>query len=333
LRVGEGICSIHLFCPLLSVDALCIFGLKGSNLEYTYWAYGLKVGSQLPFPELLPLQNDTPCDLTVSLGSIPVIDKTINGYHSEYYDITPTTYRITIKDVASYSVQDGKSIIIEAHQNADQDSIRLFCLSNAFAAALQQRKAIPIHCAALIDKGELVLILGDSGAGKSTTMASLIKKGLKPFSDDVCVPFKDPESSLISFYSSYPMMKFWKETLELVGLENAVDRKIRPDMEKYGIYFHPSFLTEALNPKLIILLEKNDKLSSPEVAAISGIELFSRLESNAYRGEYLGFSDLKKDHFMLFTQLANQSACFVLKRPSIGNFVDEVAQKIINLLK
>jgi hypothetical protein len=290
------------------------------------------VGSQLPFPELLPVQNDDPCDLTVAWGLIPVIEKTINGFHSDTYDITPTSYRITIKDVASYFVQKGKSIVIEPDDNADQDSIRLFCLSNAFAAALHQRKTIPLHCAALIDKGELVLILGDSGAGKSTTMASLMKEGLKPFSDDVCVPLNNPETGKISFFSSYPMMKFWKETLELVGLENAVDRKIRPDMEKYGIYFHQSFLTEALNPKLIILLEKNDKLSSTDVAPISGIELFTRLESNAYRGEYLGFSDLKKEHFMLFTQLANQSACFVLKRPSAGNFVQEVAQKIINLL-
>jgi hypothetical protein len=315
------------------VDALCIFGLKGNKLEYTYWAYGLKVGSQLPFPELMPLQNDDPCDLTVVWGVMPIVEKTPTGFHSKSYDITPSQYRMTIKEVASYFVQDGKSIIIEAHQNADQDSIRLFCLSNAFAAALHQRKTIPLHCASLIDKGELVLILGDSGSGKSTTMASLMNEGFKPFSDDVCVPFKNPESGLISFYSSYPMMKFWKETLELVGMENAVDRKIRPDMEKYGIYFHQSFLIDALNPKLIILLEKTDQVSSPIVAPISGSELFTRLESNAYRGEYLVFSDLKKEHFMLFTQLANQSACFVLKRPSIGNFVDEVAQKIINLLK
>jgi hypothetical protein len=226
---------------LLSVDALCIFGLKGSILDYTYWAYGLKVGSQLPFPELLPLQNDDPCDLAIAWGAIPVIEKTLNGFHSEAYDITPTHYRITIKDVASYFVQDGKTIFIEAHENADQETIRLFCLSNAFAAALHQRKTIPIHCAALIDNGELVLILGNSGAGKSTTMASLIQQGLKPFSDDVCVPLHDPETGMISLFSSYPMMKFWKETLELVGLNSKADRKIRPDIEKYGIYFHQSF--------------------------------------------------------------------------------------------
>jgi hypothetical protein len=175
-------------------------------------------------------------------------------------------------------------------------------------------------------------LLGINGAGKSTTMASLIQKGLKPFSDDVCVPFHDPKTGKIRLFSSYPMMKFWRESLDLVGLNSKVDRKIRPNMEKYGIYFHQSFLTEALNPKLIILLEKTDEVSTPILAHLSGIELFIKLESNAYRGEYLGFSDLQKEHFMLFAQLAKHSGCYLLKRPLTGNFVDEVAQKIINLL-
>ena len=314
------------------MDPLCIFGLKGSNLVYTYWAYGLKVGSQIPFPELFSIAEDGPVDLEIALGVIPIIEKTEAGYHSADYDITPDAYRITIKDVASYHVSEGKRIIITAEPNADQDSIRLFCLSNALAAALHQRKTIPLHCSAILDKGELVLVFGASGAGKSTTMAALLQKGYKPFSDDVCVPVFDAESNELRLFSSYPMMKFWKETLDLTGFLLKADRKIRPDMEKYGTYFHQSFLTTALKPKLILLLEKSDLITFPTIEPIVGIELFTRLESNAYRGEYLGFSDLKKEHFTLFTQLANQARCFVLKRPVSGNFVQQVAEKIINLL-
>jgi hypothetical protein len=127
-------------------------------------------------------------------------------------------------------------------------------------------------------------------------------------------------------------MKFWKETLDLTGYSLKADRKIRPDMEKYGMYYHEDFLTASLKPKLIILLEKDDTIATPIMESISGVKLFQLLETNAYRGEYLGFSDLKKEHFMVFAQLANQARCFVLKRPATGNFVQEVAGKIINLL-
>ncbi len=299
---------------------------------YTYWAYGLKVGSQIPFPELFPIEDDGPMDLEIIFGDIPIIEKTETGYHSADYDITPYAYRITIKDVASYHVSEGKRIIISADPNADQDSIRLFCLSNAFAAALQQRKTIPLHCSAILEKGELVLVFGASGAGKSTTMLSLLQKGYKPFSDDVCVPVFHAAYNEIRLFSSYPMMKFWKETLDLTGYSLKADRKIRPDMEKYGIYYHEDFLTTSFKPKLIVVLEKDDKIDAPIIEPISGIKLFQLLEANAYRGEYLGFSDLKKEHFTVFAQLANQARCFVLKRPTSGNFVKEVADKIINLL-
>ena len=299
---------------------------------YTYWAYGLKVGSQIPFPELFPIADDGPMDLEIAMGDIPHIEKTEGGFHSSDYDITPDTYRITVRDIASYHVAQGKRIIISADPNADQDSIRLFCLSNAFAAALHQMRTIPLHCSAILDKGELVLIFGASGAGKSTTMASLLQKGYKVFSDDVCVPVFDAASNEICLFSSYPMMKLWNETLDLTGLGLKADRKIRPDMEKYGIYFHEDFLTVSLKPKLIVVLEKDDKIEAPVIEPTGGIKLFQILEANAYRGEYLGFSDLKKEHFMLFTQLSNQARCFVLKRPASGNFVLEVAEKIINLL-
>jgi hypothetical protein len=314
------------------VDALCIFGLKGSNLVYTYWAYGLKVGSQIPFPELFPIADDGPMDLEIAMGDIPHIEKTEDGFHSADYDITPDAYRITVRGVASYHVANGKLIVISADPNADQDSIRLFCLSNAFAAALHQLRTIPLHCSAILHKGELVLVFGASGAGKSTTMASLLQKGHKAFSDDVCVPVFHAASNELRLFSSYPMMKFWKETLDLTGLRLKADRKIRPDMEKYGIYFHEDFLIWSLKPKLIVVLEKDDTIEAPIINPIGGIKLFQLLEANAYRGEYLGFSDLKKEHFMLFTQLANQARCFVLKRPASGNFVQEVAEKIINLL-
>jgi hypothetical protein len=290
------------------------------------------VGSQIPFPELFPIEDDGPKDLEIVLGDIPVIKKTATGYHSAGYDITPDTYRINIKDVAGYHVSQGRRIIISSHPNADHDSIRLYCLSNAFAAVLHQRRTIPLHCSAILDKGELVLVFGASGAGKSTTLASLLQKGYKPFSDDVCVPIFHAGSNEIGLFSSYPMMKFWKETLDITGFSLKVDRKIRPDMEKYGMYYHDDFMTASFKPKLIVVLEKDDKFETPVIGPIGGIKLFQLLEANAYRGEYLGFSDLKKEHFMLFTQLANQARCFLLKRPASGNFVKEVAEKIINLL-
>ena len=61
----------------------------------------------------------------------------------------------------------------------------------------------------LSDSTERVLIgiIGKPGAGKSTLMAALMKRGFTLFSDDVCVPVSGTSEGVF-MHSSYPMMKF-----------------------------------------------------------------------------------------------------------------------------
>ena len=272
--------------------------------------------SEIEFPELFPFVDQANTAVTLKVGKAPNVEPHPNGIHRANLDITPHEYRLSVKGVADYYVSAGAMIIIEIHENSSTDLVRLYCLSNAFAALLHQRKSIPIHGAALLVNDQLLMILGDSGVGKSTTLAGLLKRGLKPFSDDVCVPFREEE--LWKFYASYPMMKFWKSTLELKGMELNTDRRIRPDLEKYGLYFHGQFNISPKKPFVIFLLSKSDQIPRATISRISGIELFQHLEKNAYRGEYLPATDLKREHFHFFTSLANQVPCFRVDRPEQG---------------
>jgi len=294
---------------------------------YHYWAYGLIVASELEFPELYPLDPDITASVTLVVGKIPLVQSHPEGIHQENIEITPFEYRLKVDGVAQYYVALGKKIIIEPEENVSNDLIRLYCLSNAFAALLHQRKIIPLHCAAVLDNDQLVMIFGDSGAGKSTTMAGLISKGFLPFSDDVCVPEKGGDNKW-RFYSSYPMMKFWKSTLEMKDLKLQSDRKIRSDMDKYGIYFHDQFCLESKNPMAIFILKKTSDIEHPILSKINGIQLFQELDKNAYRGEYLRATSLKREHFIFLSQLANQVVCFILQRPEIGENHEQVIKII-----
>ena len=299
---------------------------------YHYWAYGLTVASEMEFPELFPFPVQSVPDVCLTVGPVPIVNSHPKGLHLNSLDITPDQYRLEVKEVARYHVSKGKMIIVDPDPLASADVIRLYCLSNAFAALLHQRKTIPLHAAALLKDDKLVMILGDSGSGKSTTMAALLQKGLSPFSDDVCVPVFS--EGVCKFYASYPMMKFWKSTLELPGLNLKVDRKIRPNMEKYGVYFHNQFNIEAKNPHVIFILSNSDQFKEFKIFPINGIDLFQELDRNAYRGEYIGATDLRREHFDFFSRLANQVPCFRIERPSQGVdpslIVKMISQKIVN---
>ncbi len=297
---------------------------------FHYWAYGLKLASEISFPELMPISSEDSFELMVSVQ---------DGYSDSNFDslreksfvhVEEVSYKLIVPHVAQYEVQGGNSIVIKPFQNASNDAVRLFCLSNAFAAALQQKGQIPLHCAAVRKSEKTILVFGHSGSGKSTTLAGLLEQGFEVISDDVVVPRIHADEVWID--SSYPMIKLWKETIDRFKIWDRVDRKIRPDMEKYGLYFHETFSMEPNIPRQAIFLQKSDECSEVSVSSLTGIELFQRLDSNAYRGENLGHMNLKEEHFKVLSLLAGQVNAFVVSRPAEGDHVQEVVDAVAELL-
>lgn len=296
---------------------------------YYYWAYGLIVKSEIIFPELFSVVETDQVDVELILGDIPEITRKDGDYHAAYQIITSTESKLTIPKVGNYYAGFGKLIIINKEDDADWDSVRLFCLSNSFAAILHQRKTIPLHCAAFLHNEQLVLIFGHSGAGKSTILAAMMSRGYQVFSDDVCVPIIDQVTGGVSLFSSYPMLKYWKATADRMGMHtDDLSRKIRPDMDKYGIYFHDNFIIESRKPVFVFLLEKLKEYTITSLQPLTGVALFQRLEENAYRGQQLGHMNLKREHFNLFTSLANQSKSYLIQRAEEEDSIDFIADLI-----
>jgi hypothetical protein len=236
-------------------------------------------------------------------------------------------FYLNVTGIGKYYATSGNLIIIEPFATADLESLRLYCLSNVFAAILFQRQVFPLHAAALIIDNKLVLICGDSGAGKSSLQASLLSKGAKIFSDDVCVPSLSA-SGEVFMYPSYPLMKFWRDTLSYFPFLGEPDVQLRPNYEKFGFFFHDEFQEKALSPSLVFFLEKSSVISDLHLREIKGVELFQKLDSNVYRGEFLGQLDLRMSHFKLFSKLANQIQGYVIERPDGINTIKELSDKV-----
>ena len=66
---------------------------------------------------------------------------------------------------------------------------------------------------------------------------------------------------------------------------------------------------------------------------IKGVELFQKLNSNVYRGEFLGKLDLRMSHFDLFSKLANQLQGYVIERPDSINTINELSDKVEEIIR
>ncbi|HEY1055502.1 MAG TPA: hypothetical protein VGE24_10210, partial [Emticicia sp.] len=220
--------------------------------------------------------------------------------------------------------------------NADEKSIRLFFLSNAMAAILYQRGSIPMHASAIYDTDGIILFMGDSGAGKSTTVATLQAKGYRIFSDDICVPIQ--EGDTLKAFAAYPIMKLWKDTFDKVDVGFIKEEnRIRPEIEKYGKSFYYSFDIQALPIKHIFILEKDASLDSEltSMQSIQGVEAFKHLQYYAYRLPYIEAMGLKKTYFELLSTLCNKIPVSLISRPDdnstfndLTGFVELVLDKI-----
>src|SRR3954462_12329994 len=123
---------------------------------YNYRGFGLHILSEIEFPELLPAIADV-ADITVKIGDVPV---TIEGKrllgNDISYIINEEELLFSVKDIATYYAAYGREIIIAPEKgNLEMRSIRLFVLATAIAAILLQRRLLPLHASAILDKEEL----------------------------------------------------------------------------------------------------------------------------------------------------------------------------------
>lgn len=291
-----------------------------------YFAYGLTIASNIDFPELYVIPPTQKPDVLVNIGNIPAhLPVNENGNQVNIH-ITATEYFLFVNDAGSFYAVNGNEVIIEPIANADMKVVRIFFLSNAMTAILYQRKLVPIHAAAIYDANGIVLFLGDSGAGKSTTTATLQAKGYRVFSDDVCVPIKNADG--LSAFAAYPMMKLWKDSFEKanIGRYQEEDR-LRPDLDKYGKLFNESFITEARPIKKIFILEKSDT-DVFQYMPVKGIEAFKYLQNYAYRYQYIEIMGVTKAYFDIISALSNQIPIFVITRPSQEDTLSRVIELI-----
>lgn len=300
-------------------------------IMFYYWAFGLNICSEIDFPELYPISDIQKYDLVIQVGSVPKHgQESLLGENRGIY-ISSKEYKLYVSGVATYWAENGNRVIIQPDTNSEISKVRLFCLSNVFASILNQRGIIPIHSAAVVLKNKLVMICGSSGAGKSTLLATLLGRGYLIFSDDVCVPVT--ASNEVMMHASYPMMKYWDDTIQRLPSLGEPDVRLRPDFNKFGYYYHNQFNQNALVPVLAFFLEKTDQVLDIEVAKVKGYELFQHLESNAYRGEYLSVVDMRKQHFDLFSALANQVNGFIIKRPTNIDSINQLTDLVADIIE
>ena len=296
---------------------------------FYYWAYGLNIESEMEFPEMLAHKGDT-VDVSIRLGSVPSVLEGEEIITKGALSTSPTEYLLHLP-ICSYYVKEGKQITIDLKPDADNKSVRLFLLTNAMAATLQQRNKVALHAGAVVTNKGLIIISGDSGAGKSTSISALQQKGYKVFADDVIVLEEDTHKGVIA-YASYPTIKLWEDSIEKLGVGDlSEDAKLREHVAKYRVHFHEDFTREPLPVTCVFVLKKNETLSAPSIIPLTGVQAFTELYGQLYRTSFINSPEKRNLLFNSISTLAGKIPINIIERPIEGNSIEEVLALIENV--
>jgi hypothetical protein len=130
---------------------------------------------------LLPAWLD---DVTVEFGRLGagVAGATAKGV---LWAAAPGRLWLEVPGVARYLASEGRSLIVDPVAGADPAAVARFAGMAPLAALCYQRGMTVWHAATAVRDGGAVVLAGESGTGKSTLLAALMKRGWGMLGDEL----------------------------------------------------------------------------------------------------------------------------------------------------
>lgn len=273
-----------------------------------YQLFGLCIRSEMALPELFPAHDRGVPDVTIRRGALSPVQA------EPGLSVDGDVLRLNVPDVAQYSIEGGREIVVDPNPGVPERNVRLFLLGSAFGALLHQRRLLPLHANAVEIDGHAVAFMGGSGAGKSTLAAWFHGRGHRIVADDVCVVRFDPRDGALA-QPGLPRLRLWGEALEATG-RNTTDflRSYVGDntFDKYDVPIaQPTAIDREMPLIAVYLLERGDQ---PSIRPLHGIEAAEAFFAHTYRGGFVSAAGNERDHWGACMCLVRETPLFRVTR-------------------
>jgi len=304
--------------------------LTASN--FTYAVFGLLLRSNLPIPELIPLQSEpapsslrSSSEFTVSVrlnasppGSALIPDGPEElSYANSYKDETgePTLkiwkargsryLRLAYFDGSQFWLdREGTEVWATWPADLSLEDAATYLLGPVLGLLLRLRGVTCLHASAVAFGDQAVAFVGSEGAGKSTTAAALARQGHAILSDDVVALAERGGSFYI--HPAYPYLCLWPESVEsLYGSPDALPQ-FSANYEKRCLSLGKQelrFAERALPLAAIYILGERRDDPAPLIEELSPQRAFLALVANTFATNTLD-SGMRAKEFETLARLA-----------------------------
>lgn len=293
---------------------------------YRYIAYGFIVESDLKFAELETANGIV--DVIIQQKNIETPDAWLENRGVRTL-VSSTSIIVGISDIVNFEIVDGKYIYYQPKLKFHEGKARLYMLGIAFSAIIHQRGLLPLHASALEKNGKAILICGESGAGKSTTAAALLKHGFTLLSDDISlVRINDQKMEVVA---GFPHMKLWPESVELLDMDMGDMSEFAPDIVKKGLRLQHSSQHESV--EIIALCYLSVKEGVVQTSVVQGVDKVKLLIDNTFRLRFVNDTGQHQAYFNTTSKLASSVNMLSISRPANANSLIELSSILNNFFK
>jgi hypothetical protein len=211
------------------------------------------------------------------------------------YEASESEFLLRLPGVATYYARRGVEIIVAPEEGAPELDVRSYLMGSLFAIICHQRGLLPLHASAIESPQGAAAFLGASGAGKSSTVAFLARRGHRIVADDICVvdPAAPREQRVLPVA---PWLKLWDQTLEAMGESSHGLARVFADDEKYRYRLQEPESATGLAE--LVLLERDDALKEPVFERLAPVKAMQAVLDFTYQS-WLVRAIRRTEHYFL----------------------------------
>ena len=279
-----------------------------------YRAYGLRVSSAVPLPfDSLPA---------------PPQDVGRDTIRKAQWQARPGVFLLAVDGVARYLVEGGRDVTVASL--GDDADVAAFFANAPFAVLLQQRGVLTLHASSVMAGDGAALLLGGSGAGKSSLAAALVERGFPLIADDVTgiVAGADGRVTALPGFAS---LRLWADTLDQLRWRDRGESRLRQGVDKYWMPLEQA-CTAPLPVRAAFVLKANES----NVVGIDPVherDAFSLLWRNTHRARAMAAIGKTQTRFRTVGAMAQHVPVAVATRPRQPFLLDALADRVAAQLR
>jgi hypothetical protein len=282
--------------------------------DIAYSVYGLRIHTEIACPGL-PVDPEPDEEPDVTIRLLPPVSDTAESLENGYYEVRPGVFRLLIKGVGRYLVEEGSRISVEPIEGSTEDEVRLFLMGSVIGALLYQRGLFPLHGSAVETRWGAMIFVGPQGVGKSTLAAQFFRRGYRLLSDDVCAV--TTRSGRLEVLPALAQFRLCADAYE--RLDPPQDARFHVD--KFVVPMNEGYCPDPAPLKAIHVLADQEE-GDPQFELLRGFDRVERLLENLYRPQFLKGQETQSDLMRLAGRIAQQANIVAVSRKRDPETID-----------